>query len=231
VSLGSLIRPIGIGLSLIFILGLCLFRPERNLKRLLVAVMLLVSGNLLAIAPWEVWARGACGHWIPISTNGPASMFDGLTFSALRQPLDLPLPAGVRSVIQDYVANVRGLLTTGRLIQFTAAEAIHHPVAMAELTAIKAARCWYATDSRRLENGIAMLQAFYLLFSLWGFMVVRKNKGPQSSFAFLVILFTGYFWAMSMIALSIVRYMLPVMGLVLIVAAAGLWSRIVEKRQ
>ena len=228
-GLGSLIRPIGIGISLIFLLALCLFPRQKGWKGIVAAVMLLVSGNLLAIAPWEIWARRACGCWIPLSTNGPASMFDGVTFSALREPLDLPLPAAVRSVIQDYVVNVRSLLTTDRLVRFTAAETVRHPAAMAELAVIKAARVWYGTDSRRLEKPIALLQSLYLLLSLSGLMAVRKHPGPQSRFALLVILFTGYFWAMSIMALSIVRYMMPVMALVLILAAAGPWDKLSRK--
>jgi len=230
-GLGSLIRPIGLGIGLVFILAACLLPPKGRLPRKPVAVMLLVFGNLLAIAPWEVWAWRVSGRWIPLSTNGPASMFDGLTFSALRQPLDLPLPAAVENVIQEYVTNVGEMHTTGRLVQFTAAEIMHHPVAMAELFAIKASRSWYATDSRRLEKESAAVQLLYLVPGVWALIVAGRRKPPQSTFALLVILFTGYFWVMSILTLSIVRYMLPAMALAVTIIAAGPWVKFFDKQQ
>jgi len=223
---GSLIRPIGILLTPVVILVLWFFSPglTRKARLGLSAVMLL--GNLLAILPWELSAREATGRWIPLSSNGPASMLDGFTLSAVRKPLESPVPSGVRDLIGDFAREGRGLRSTGELMGLVAREAVDHPLAALELFTIKAVRCWYANDSQQFEGGIALVQAPFLLFGFWGMLAILPGKGrDQRWFAWLTLSCVLYFWAMSFLVLSIVRYMLPVMALLVICGAAGWASR------
>ena len=221
-GLSSLVRPIAISISLVFLLFLWLFAPKKNLARQLALSALLLSGNILAVLPWENWARQATGKWIPLSMNGPASILDGVTLSAARKPLTASTPDDVRELIQVLVKEGRGL-STGELGKLIAREAVKHPVAAAKLLTMKAARSWYANDSRQFEMGIAFVQAPYLLLGIWGMLwIARNTEGPPRQFAVLAMLCVLYFWMMSTIVLSIVRYMLPVMTLVVICGASRL---------
>jgi 4-amino-4-deoxy-L-arabinose transferase-like glycosyltransferase len=220
VGVASLLRPFGIGLSVPFLLYMWLFATRTN-RRLALAALLL-AGNLATVFPWEMWAHNATGRWIPLSTNGPASMLDGITLSAVRKPLTVSVSSDVRELIDIFVREGRGR-TTGALLQLVAREAVQHPVAAAKLFILKAARCWYANDSGQSEAGIALVQAPYLLLGFSGMLWTRRgSKGGSAQFKLLALVCVLYFWVMSTIALSIVRYMLPVMAILVISGASAL---------
>jgi 4-amino-4-deoxy-L-arabinose transferase-like glycosyltransferase len=221
IGIGSLVRPIGIALSAVFLCGLWSFRSETSQKRRAVLAGLIILGNLAAIAPWELWAHRVTGKWIPLSTSGLANILDGITLSAWRpsQGLTLTVPIGVRNLIGEYVANERNLTTTAEIGRFTFNEAVRHPFAMARLFAIKSARAWYATDSRRFEKISAIVQMPYILLFLCGVWYSRVQGGGVRVFTSFTLLFVMYFWAMTVLALSIVRYMLPAMALIVMFPA------------
>jgi hypothetical protein len=221
IGLGSLLRPIGIALSAVFLCGLWIFKPETPQKRRAVLAGLIIFGNLVAIAPWELWAHHVSGQWIPLGTNGPSSLLDGITLSAWRssQGPTRTVPIGVGNVIGDYVANQRNLTTTAQIAKFTLNEFVRHPLAMAELFAIKGARAWYASDSQRFEKISAMVQVPYILLFLCGLWYARVQGGVTRAFASFTLLFVIYFWVMTVLALSIVRYMLPAMALIVMFPA------------
>jgi hypothetical protein len=226
IGISSLVRPIGIALSAVFLCGLWIFRSETSQKRRVVLAGLIVLGNLVAVAPWELWAYRVTGRWIPLSTGGPASILDGITLSAWRpsQGLTLTVPIGVRTLIAEYVANQRNLTTTAEIAKFTFNETARHPLAMAELFAIKSARAWYASDSQRFEEISAMVQVPYILLFLCALWHSRAQGGVTRAFTFFTFFFVIYFWAMTILALSIVRYMLPAMALIVMFPAHLLTS-------
>jgi 4-amino-4-deoxy-L-arabinose transferase-like glycosyltransferase len=221
IGIASLVRPIGMALSIVFLCGLWIFKSEAPQKRRAVLAGFIVLGNLVAIAPWELWAHRVTGQWIPLSTNGPSSLMDGITLSSWRssQGVSVKIPIGVGNVIGEYVANQRNLTTTAEIAKFTLREAVRHPLAMPELFAIKSARAWYASDSRRFEKFSLMVQAPYILLFLSGLWYARREDGVTRAFTSFTLLFVIYFWAMTVLALSIVRYMLPAMALIVMFPA------------
>ena len=221
IGIASLVRPIGIALSAVFLCGLWIFKSGTPQKRCAILAGLMVMGNVVAIAPWELWAHRVTSKWIPLSAGGRASILDGITLGAWRssQGLTLKIPIRVRSVIGEYVANQRNLTTTAEVAKFTLNEAARHPLAMAELFAMKSARAWYASDSQRFERIIAMVQAPYILLFLCGLWYARVQGGVKRAFASFTLLFVIYFWGMTVLALSIVRYMLPAMALIVMFPA------------
>ncbi len=206
-GLAMLVRPIAILLPLVFL----------TRKRALP----LLAGCLLTVLPWEVWAYRETGRWLPLADGGTETMLDGLMLAsndrnAYRRPVELP--DGARRVSLAVEANARELGSPVAVARFLAEQ---EAVGFLQLLAIKAARAWYATDSGRLDGWLLGLQALLLGLAARG--VVRLPR------AGLLLAIAAYFWGMTIVAYSILRYMLPAMGLLF--PAAGAASAAVVRRR
>lgn len=222
VGIAMLIRPIAIGVGVLF--GLLLWGTRRDLEpRVRAGVIgLLLLGNLVAVLPWEVWLYRQTSGVVLLSTNGPASIQDGLTFAvnpgAQRQPTQVS--AGVAAVMQRVQARSGQLTSLGAVAAVMWAELRTHPIAVGELVALKAARSWYGTDSGRQETAIPLIQAVYLLIFLAASYAAWTRGGPARQLTVGVWLLVLYFWGMTVLALSILRYMVPAIGLLFLLTPA-----------
>jgi 4-amino-4-deoxy-L-arabinose transferase-like glycosyltransferase len=216
-GLGALIRPIVLFLP--FLLALCalLNRDLKRARRLLIAVFL-VGAFALAIAPWEFDLYSHTGHLVPLSTNGASSIFDGLTYSRRAGARGVPAPALL--VMTDIALHTSGSQSAGDILRFVLAEAMAHPGAVAELYALKLARSWYGTDSGLHERPILLLQIFYLGLAAAGLWLISRSFRLRRYYLGLFVVMVFYFWGMAVLALSIVRYLVPAMAFLLIPAAA-----------
>jgi predicted membrane protein len=96
------------------------------------------------------------------------------------------------------------------------------PLVTLKLFAAKAMRSWYGTDSRRFESEILLLQVPYLVLLLWGTRQAWRLGGIPKRLAVSVWLIVFYFWAMTILVVSIVRYMTPAIGLLFLLMPGAL---------
>jgi 4-amino-4-deoxy-L-arabinose transferase-like glycosyltransferase len=223
VGAASLLRPIAILLSGALLLGVWLYTPSWKRSARASFCLLVLLGNCFTVLPWEMWAHHRIGRWIPLSENGPASVLDGLTFAVEAKGSGrlLPVPSDVRELmlrIRDQSPRIRTTVDVGRLL---AGELLVRPIPVMKLFGLKVARAWYATYAQWFEEWILLLQLPCLGLAVIGMVVSFRNGQRQRSLAGVILLVTLYFWAMSVVALSILRYMVPVMGLLMICAARG----------
>src|SRR5438445_11679948 len=73
---------------------------------------------LLLISPWEVWAWRVSGHCIPLCTNGPNALTDGLTFGTVRGLKPVPMPESVPTLTEDALAHAQPPSTRARIASF-----------------------------------------------------------------------------------------------------------------
>jgi 4-amino-4-deoxy-L-arabinose transferase-like glycosyltransferase len=220
----AVVRPIVLFLP--GVLGLFfLLRRALTWKRRALFAGVLIAAFVLAVSPWEWEIYHHLGKIAPLSTNGPASILDGLTFT--RRPGDYAVPAAAADLMQRMSANLRDLQTTGRIFHYLADELRENPLAVLELYALKIARAWYGTESGAHETEVAALQFTYLLLCAAGLVVAWRRFPEQRYFLALFLTLVFYFWGMAVVALSILRYMAPVMAFLLIplAAAADSWFR------
>ena len=78
---------------------------------------------------------------------------------------------------------------------------------------MKLLRAWYGTDSQRLDKYIALLQLVYLFVLARAARIAWKAGGERRRLVMLVSLLLGFFWLLSAIALPLVRYLVPAIGL------------------
>jgi hypothetical protein len=222
----ALIKPFTIGLPLVFVI-LAVARPISGSRRsgLVFSACILIA-FAVTIAPWEIWAWHVGGHWIPLSTNGANVLIDGLTFGTERGLPQVPLPEGARLLVADAVTHYPQLKSTSSIAHFVITKMRETPSAVLELLLVKAGRSWFGNESHALELWIAIIQLLYLPFLLLGTRTVWKYGDPaQKNFAFLVIVFTAYFWIMTTVtAEAILRYMIPVTSFLVVFVAISLNS-------
>jgi hypothetical protein len=92
-------------------------------------------------------------------------------------------------------------------------EAGIRPFAVAKLAGLKLARSWYATDSNRFESLILLIQIPYFLVILLGTWCAWKRDNRARQLTICVWMIALYFWGMTFLVVPLLRYMVPVMGL------------------
>lgn len=219
VGAAALIRPAAIGLAAPFALAILLIRAAGPLRARSAMALVLVAGFAVAIAPWELWAYQKTDRVIPLSEAGNASMLDGLTVGA--RPRDesgrgFLIPPAVRDLSHRIQSRRKSLTTTDDIAEELSDES---PGTLAQLVLSKAARAWYGTNALKFEPLILLVQLIYLGLAGFGLVQAARRGGWPRWTAALVLAVTAYSWAITMTVLSIVRYMAPVLGLLLIFAA------------
>jgi len=195
------------------ILWLAGWQMTARVKLFSVATLLL--GSIVAIFPWEAWVYSQTGRVVLLSTSGPSSMRDGLTFAIHRKGYrqGTSVPWDVATLTQDTLSRLSEMNSIGGITSIMAEEWRRNPLAVSKLFAIKAARSWYGTDSHRFETPIILIQLVYLGLAMWGGRIAWRQGGAAKQLVISVWLVVLYFWGMTLLALSILRYMVPTMGL------------------
>ena len=206
-----LVRPIAIGVPLVVAAAAVSVSGARAAA----LAAALVCGAAVAVLPWELWVWSRTGDVVLLSTGGLPSMRDGLLFDAgskaYRDAIDLPpRAAAVMAELRPGVSAARSVGDVGRAV---AAAWRTRPLGTAELVGVKAARSWYATDSGRHERPLLWLQVAYVVLAAAGGAGAWWRRGAPRALALGVAALVVYFWAMTIVVLSIVRYMVPAMAL------------------
>lgn len=213
-GVSMLFRPIALGITFVFVLAIFSEVSSLNLRKRALYSFILVIGNLLCILPWQYWLHNQTGDFILLSTNGPASVRDGLTFAvdtkSYRSAWEIP--DDIIRLMNDIWRSSSHLQTTEELIIKIRDEFHERPVTVIKLFLLKALRSWYGTDSGRGEYMTLMIQVPFLVLLFFGFVGSLWEKLP-SSLLICVVISVLYFWFMTLLVLPILRYMVPSIGL------------------
>ena len=217
-----LIRPIAMGVGLVLAAIIWITRRELSRQARGALMTMLLLGSLLAVLPWEAWVYHQTGQVILLGTNGVKSVRDGLTFAVdskgYRQESNTS--PDVAQVMDDIRAQQNEISTMGDFRSVMWREFRAHPMAVTKLLLMKLARSWYGTDSQRMEYPILLIQLVYLALVGWGAWSAWKAGGRYRGLVMGALLMTAYFWGMTFLVLSILRYMVPVVGLLFVLVAA-----------
>lgn len=219
-GLAMLTRPIGIALGVITAGFIALFPENASFSSRLAGSGALLLASVLVVIPWELHAYHQLGDVIPLSTGGTPSILDGLSYAV--DPSEnraLHVPPDVRQLQEDiFERQYEELSTTGDIVRFFLAELRTRPGTVFKLFAIKAARSWYGTDSGTLDQYLLVLQLPFLMIGAVGVTVALRHEGTIKRIGLLTLILILYFWGMTTLVLSILRYMLPALALLFILA-------------
>lgn len=223
IGAAMMIHPIAIGMGLIMGAIVGLARTDVRRRARLIGAALVLLGNVVVVLPWEVWVYQRMQMVVLLDGGGGSnSIKDGLTFAVnlrgFRRP-DL-VPADVMELMRDVAARRSETESLSGIMALMREESQERPLAAAKLLGLKIVRSWYGTDSGRYETQIMLLQLPYLLLMLWGTWQAWRAGGPPRKLAVIVWITVLYFWGMSILVVSMLRYMLPAMGFLFVILAA-----------
>ncbi|MEM8930032.1 MAG: glycosyltransferase family 39 protein [Acidobacteriota bacterium] len=231
IGLATLVRPVSLLLVLPLALSALIRYHRPGVRRIGVRLgVWALLGHVLVLMPWEIWVHQATGQWLPVSSGGRLSLLDGLTYAVDPESDRNAVPPSVATLMDDIEAHrhlIGGPVSAARFLWDRAGD---DPAPVVELLLIKAARCWYGTESLRRERALLVLQIGYLSLAAVGLWLGRGRRRE----VWMAVLVVGYFWAMATLVLSIVRYLVPVMPLVLPFAAeavVAVFDRLREGRR
>jgi 4-amino-4-deoxy-L-arabinose transferase-like glycosyltransferase len=219
-GLAALCRPIAFALALPIALAFLLDRSPQRGRRLNVALAFTVT-LVATLTPWQLALHQQEGGFTLMSTGGKLGILDGLTYAT--KVADPPaMPAAALELSRRVHANRVHLRSIGAMGAFLREQPAGE---VAALAAIKAARAWYGTDSLRYERVLMALQAPLLLALAWAAAVLWRQGGEDRAFLLMVLALIGYFWGMTVIALSILRYLVPILPLAAIAISLAVQRR------
>ena len=221
-GVAMMIRSAAIGLGLLMA-GLALFGigGKKPTERMGLAAVIL-AGSLVAVAPWQAWLVAKTGEFRMVR-GGLAGIKDGLTFTGplnskgtikreYRRPVRVSEGlAEFTDVVQKRYSRLRSLSDIAGLLREQWEE---RPAAVAELLGRKIARSWYGTDSGQYEWPILVMQLLYSVPLLLGLRATwRSGREFSRGLVCAALAVVVYSWGMTVAVLSIVRYMMPAIGL------------------
>jgi hypothetical protein len=225
-GLACLIRPIVLFLPLLYVAIPWAFpRITRPAARWRWASGVLV-GFILLLVPWQAYVY-SYRQSVMVSSGGLPSMRDGFSFNHKdRIPLTLPVAvAQFSDEVWEAYPSLTSMRALGTLI---VNKGLHEPWSLLQVYLYKAGRSWYGLDTqnpvRERANRIVVL--VYLAPSLVGLILGLRSRRRTNVLIVVLTGLTVYFWAMTTLVLSIVRYMVPVIA-ILPVLAGFLWERII----
>jgi hypothetical protein len=228
----SLIRPAAIAVTVVLAAIVWLLRREIPAGSRTLLILALVFGNAVAILPWEAWVYSKTQRIVPLSSGGHLGMLDGLTFGVVKKDYRQTFKvesdvAALMEEIQALRSDPKKTGSLGGIVSVIVEKLRSEPATVLQLYLLKAGRAWYATDSGRFEVGIMAIQAAYLVLIVWGGIGTWKIGGKPKELAISVLALVLYFWMMTTIVLSILRYMVPVIGLsmILVPGFRAKWAR------
>lgn len=218
-GLAMLTRPNGIALGLIVALFV-LFQEWANLQSRLLFCALLLGAVIMAVLPWEIHAYQQLGKIIPLSTGGTPSILDGLSYAVdSSEARSVPVPEDVRQLQVDiYEQQYRELNSVGQIARYLWGELGIRPLTVFKLFLLKAARAWYGTDSGHYDGWMLIGQVPFLAVSVAGLWAALQQRGWHHCFALLGIVLIVYLWGVTILVLSILRYMIPALAILFIFA-------------
>ena len=213
-GLAALIRPIGIGLGAIAGLLLLFGWRERGALARVISALCVTLAFAAVVLPWIVSVHGATGQWIPIASSGHQVALSGLTYAFTNGFHVDTVPPEILSLQSRILANKPTSFIEIGAVLF--AEFRRDPPMVGAFLLLKAARSWYGTFSGQFETVAIIVQIPYLALCLLS--LINARRLPERARWMLAAhwLLIAYFWAMSTLVDSNLRYMAPVTGLVMI---------------
>jgi hypothetical protein len=220
-----LVRPIAVGLGCT--LAFSLVVSARRTRRTGLAAVAVLVGSVMVALPWELWIYHKTGKQVLLSTNGPPSIADGMTFALPRSHRvgSFPVPpADLVALMTELDEAIHrqpdALRSTGALLRTVAPVIGARPWASARLFLFKLSRAWYGTDSGHREIAVLVIQVPVLAMLALSAIACRKARSTTRVCLQQIMLQVGYFWIMAVLGLSIVRYMTPTIGLLFVFTPA-----------
>jgi hypothetical protein len=229
-GLAAAIRPAGLLLVPAAALVVALRVSGGAARRAALATGFVVAGSIPVLLA-SAWMSAEADHFVLLTDAEDTNLVEGLTFAADSQAEveDLAMPGDLREFVRETQRREVELNAPGAGREHLLDTAREDPLVVAELIGYKALRSWYGTESFRYEIPLALVQVLWVGGATAGAALSwRRGAGPRG-YVVMVVAFTLAAWATAIAALSIVRYLVPTLGLLaplVAVAVVTAWARL-----
>lgn len=235
----GLVRPNTTWLLVAVLLVLWIVLRREGWKRLALVSVFVIFGNTIMVFPWAAFSYHKTGEWFAWNNNAARNIWNGITCAVetkgFRQQKEIS--DDMRQVVQLAIEDRAngGFVVPGDAMSFYRSAWKLNPMGVIDLLLWKAQRAWYGTDRQDGEERyILALQVGYLFLAVLGGVVLWQRGLSGREYILIAGVLLFYFWGTTIMATSIVRYMVPVMPFVHLSAATGivsLYERRKNKRQ
>lgn len=228
-SLATLVRLTTLFLPLLFLIMIFLFLRKESKKTQILMTLVLLAGLFIAIFPWAMYSFLHTGSFVPVSTMGSrgAAVSFKLLLESEKQGYGISLSDDMRLILEK-IKTAGEAVPEQNVYPILIKEFTNNPFAFIKIIILIAARSWYATTKMWWEDKILLVQGIYLISAFSGMLYwIKSRKSEILNLIFLLGIIV-YFWGMNALSASILRYMVPVMGLIMIFLAVVV-NAIIEK--
>ena len=214
IGFSMLIRPIAIGMGFLLVLLLFLSKLSSSKLKIVSSVIFLIS-MMAVVSPWEWHVYSHTDQVILLSKGSIPSIRDGLTFAVISKNYrtDISIPEDVKTLQQELAVEIPKMNSLSDIARALTTQIDKKPGVVIKMFILKAARSWYGTDSGNYEKPILLIQIFYTLLIVSS-LIITWLYFPKFRYLIMGVgCIVCYFWMMTIIVLSISRYMVPVFGL------------------
>jgi hypothetical protein len=178
------------------------------------ALFCFAAAFLILTLGWSAYAYQNTGKRVYVSSAQTPSMKEGILRFEGSKIRELEFS-------KDFQREEFGIETPSGIAKFYVRQFVSKPGATLKFIFIKMSRVWYGTDSEERETLTLWTQMPYLISGVFGIAAAffKKNKGSV-----LLVCIIAYFMFVGFSTLSLLRYTMPAMGILIIFSAFGILS-------
>jgi 4-amino-4-deoxy-L-arabinose transferase-like glycosyltransferase len=215
-GLALLVRPIGILLPIVYslIIFSSLFREYK--KIIIYRIFFFLLSVFLTILPWSTYNYIKTDKIILLSSNGVASIKDGLKLYHKDYREKQKVSDDVKFVVDDFYKKRKSMNTLPDIVEFLKDKFKEDKWAVLNFYIYKAKRVWFGLDSQSVkkERIIKIIGFLYIILFMIASYKIFKRKIRSELILLSVILFiTLTFWGMAILVVPLLRYVLLSYGL------------------
>lgn len=169
-----------------------------------------LAGLAVMVLPWLFVVHAHTGRF-ELSNGLHPSMVHGIT-----TVVGGAAPGFVERALQEVDAG--SLADTRSVVLFYLAQLRSFPSDTASFLLHKAAQAWFASIGGSLDRMVFWSQVPFWLLGLVGLGLAWRRRQPTTA---LLLTYVVYFWVITVSVLSVVRYMLPALGILAMFGALG----------
>lgn len=204
----------GAYLGIALILYYCFYSRLNSKPLRWTALFYFAAAFLVLTVGWSAYAYQNTGKKVYVSSAQTPSIKEGILRFEGSKIRELEFS-------KDFQREEAKIETPSGIAKFYVREFVSKPGPTLKFIFVKMSRVWYGTDSEERETLILWTQTPYLIFGILGIAVAffKKTKG-----SFLLVCIIAYFMFVGFSTLSLLRYTMPAMGILIIFSALGVLS-------
>ena len=220
-----LIKPIAIGIGLVFTASLFLSNYHLSIFQKFSYSMLIFLGIEAMILPWQVFVFYQANEPVLLMPNSIMMIKDGFVFNLKTNGrLGVDLGNDVNEISNLVKENWHKINSISDLKETLMPLAKSSPFSFIKLFFIKFFRSFYATDSHRYETFSFLMQIIYFSLIIKGILKSLDHSKILNKLLIISSMILIYFLANSMVVVPILRYINPSIGFFFLFIPLGLFK-------